>query len=446
MIVKTDAGQMGGLMDASPMSRAQISVLCIAVLLSMLDGFDLLGMAFVAPALTKEWGLDKATLGFLLSTSLIGMAIGSLILSPFGDVVGRKPMVLGSIVLMIVGSLLSALCHTVPQLAACRILTGVGMGTLIPLGTTIASEFASLRYRPLAIAATTIGLPAGSIVGGLIASILLEHVGWTSVFVSGAVAGALLLPFVAWGLPESPAFLIARRPKGALERLNRVLSRLGRPIVADMPVAPSGKRPAYRDLFAHELIGTTLRFVAIQILVSTTAYYLINWLPQLVSDLGFPPSTGSLASAVSSVVGMVSGLTFGAIAARVGPAGLAAAGMIGFGLAIAAFGLVPPVFGLVLLAAAACGFFLNGCTGIFYATVASGFPASSRVSGIGFVMGIGRVFSVAGPSMAGWMFASGLGRAEVSLIFGCAPILAGILLFSSGPRRNLPTTPAGVIA
>ncbi len=410
---------------AQPMSATQVRVVCLAILLSMLDGFDLLGMAFVAPAIGHEWALSKATLGFLLSTSLIGMAIGSLFLSPVADTVGRKPMVLGAISLMIAGSLLSAFCHAVPPLAACRILTGIGMGTMVPLTTAIASEFSSTRMRPFAISASTVGLPAGSILGGLVASSLLKHVGWYAVFVSGAAAGLLLLPAVAFGLQESPAFLAARRGGGEEGAVGR-----------------SHRGASYRALFAPDLIGTTLRLLALQILVTVTAYFFFNWLPQLVVDLGFPPATGSLVSAISSAVGVLSGLTFGALAIRGHAVRLASAGMIGFGLTLAAFGHVPAVLGLVIAAAAACNLFLNGATGIFFTLVAAGLPTESRVSGLGFIMGVGRVFSVAGPAVAGRMFASGLGRVEVTTLFGCAPIVAGVLLLLA-PRRQLqPVLPA----
>ena len=434
MIPQTGGSDASALLDVSPMSRMQISVLFIAVLLAMMDGFDLLGMAYVAPALSHAWGIGKGTLGFLLSTSLIGMALGSLALSPLADVTGRKPMVLSSIGLVVAGSLLSALCHAVPTLAACRVLTGIGIGTMVPLTTTIASEFANTTRRPFAIAATTVGLPAGSIVGALVAAVLLEHVGWPAVFVSGAIAGALLLPVIMLWLPESPSFLIARRPSDALERLNRILLRLDRPALSELPPEAASKRASYRSLFAPELIGITLRLGAVQILVSTTAYYFISWLPQVIADLGFPASTASLASAVSSVVGMISGLLFGFFAARFGPVRLASIAMIGFGLAIMAFGFTPPVLVMLILAAGACGVFLNGATGIFYATVSASFPPLSRASGIGFVIGIGRVFSISGPALAGWLFSTGLGRGAVSLIFGIAPILAGVLLIATARR------------
>lgn len=423
-----------GPLDASPMTRPQVMVICVAVLLSALDGFDVLGMAYVAPVISRDWHLDKAVLGFLLSTSLIGMAFGSLVLSPVADVIGRRPMVFGGVSLMILGSFLSAISQSVPQLAAFRILTGIGIGVVVPLTTTIAAEFSSAKGRAFAVTCTTVGFTAGSVLGSFVAAILLRHFTWHSVFLSGAVAGLLLLPVIAFGLPESPSFLIAKRGGNVLIDLNRVLVKLKRPIMDALPAASLTKHASYKALFAPDMIVMTACFAGVMILVSTTNYYLLNWLPQMIADAGFAPSTGSLMSGISSAVAMVSGLLFGFAAFRVGPARLGSFAMVGLGCAVVVFGMTPPKLQLLLLAVSICGVFAGGTAALFYATIAASFPPLSRVSGIGFVTGFGRIFSVSGPALAGVLFAAGLDRDGVSFIFGAMPIVAALLLII-GARR-----------
>ena len=443
MTTIVSASEAPGLLDESPMTRAQIVVVCVAILLAMLDGFDVLGMAFVAPAVSHAWHLNKAVLGFLLSTSLLGMAIGSIGLSPLADVTGRKPAVFGGILLMVLGSVLSAFSHNVPELAICRIVTGLGIGIMVPLTTTLGSEFASAKSRSFAVAATTVGFAAGSTIGGLVAAALLKHATWPAVFLSGALVGALLLPVVALGLPESPSYLISRRTTDALARLNRVLTRLGRPALAALPDAAPARRASYAALFTPAMVGTTLTFTTVMVLVSTATYYLLNWLPQMITDAGFSPSQGSLVSAMPALVGMISGLLWGLAANRFGPGRLAAICAIGSGCTLALFGFTPPVLGMFLLVTGISGLFAGGAAGLFYATMAAVLPAPVRVSGIGFVIGVGRVFSILGPMLAGLMFAGGLTRLEVSLIFACAPIGAGLLLF--GAARLTPA-PAAIAA
>lgn len=433
-IITKGAGLLPSI-DDLPMSRAQIMVLSLSVLLAALDGYDVLATAFTAPVLSVAWGIQKAALGMLLSSGLIGMAVGALVLSPLADVWGRRPLVLGGLTLMIVGSLLSAYCENIQTLSVCRVITGMGIGVMVPLTMSISAEFCNSRKRAFAVAITTVGFTLGSVLGGLIAAPLLTHFGWHAVYISGAIAGAVLLPIVLLLLPESPAFLLTRNPKDALAKVNRVLTRLEHPQLAELPERPSKERPSYRALFGPEIIGITVRLTLVFMLASTTTYFLLSWLPQFIADAGFPPSTGSKVSALSHGVGMVGALVLGALATRLGAGRVAACGMIGFGVFVGVFGFTPSKLSLLILTSSAAGFCISGATGVFYATMASAFPPLTRVTGIGFILGVGRVCSILGPALAGWMFASGLSRDLVCLFFAAAPILAGLILLTM-PRTS----------
>src|SRR6185295_2229348 len=108
------------IIDAGPMSRFQVLAVAICVGLNMLDGFDVLVMAFTGPAISADWGLKGAQLGVLLSAGLFGMAGGSLFLAPWADRFGRRAIILLSLVIISVGMLLSATAQNVAQLAALR--------------------------------------------------------------------------------------------------------------------------------------------------------------------------------------------------------------------------------------------------------------------------------------------------------------------------------------
>lgn len=85
-------------------------------------------MAFVAPAVSRDWQLDKAVLGLLLSSGLLGMAAGSIFVAPLADRLGRRTVVLGCLALMTAGAAASALSTSVVLLAASRVVTGSGSG------------------------------------------------------------------------------------------------------------------------------------------------------------------------------------------------------------------------------------------------------------------------------------------------------------------------------
>ena len=363
--MKSTPSALEGVLDAAPMTSRQYLLLGIALLLAALDGYDALSMAFVAPAISHDWALDKGVVGLLLSSSLVGMAIGSLALSPLADVIGRRPVVLLGLMLLTVGSLLSALAHTADALIGFRAITGVGIGVMIAMTTLLSAEFSNLRRRALAVAGVaTIGFPLGGIVGGLAASALLRSAGWPWIFYLGAVAGATMFVLLFTLLPEAPAFIVSRRPSDMLSKLNRSLASLGQSRVDAVPLPGPVIGKSYGVLFGPGMAKTTVRLIAINLLLAMAAYYLLNWLPQLVTDAGYPPATGSMVSAISGILGLGGGLLMGALASRVAPARLAIGTMGGMALGLAAIGLAPPT--LVALIIAGGGFL--------------GFPSRARLA------------------------------------------------------------------
>lgn len=64
------------------MTRFQIVTVTIALLLVVLDGFEVGIMAFAAPQIQQEMGIGPDVLGYVLSASLFGMAAGSIVLTP----------------------------------------------------------------------------------------------------------------------------------------------------------------------------------------------------------------------------------------------------------------------------------------------------------------------------------------------------------------------------
>ncbi len=416
-------------LDQLPMRARQIWVLVLALLLAALDGYDVLSMAFVAPVIGTEWHVSKDAIGLLLSSSLIGMAVGALGLAPTADVLGRRKVILGALILMIGGSALCAYAPSVPMLVGARGITGVGIGLMIAMTTLVSAEFTNVRRRTLAVAAVaTLGTPIGSIIGGLAASALLKSASWHWVFLTGALFGIGLFILVFLLLPETPAFLIARRSPNALELTNRVLAGIGQPAMSELPAATRRPPGLYRPLFAPALRGPVLRLMAIGVLIANSSYYILSWLPQIVVDAGFTAAKGSLVSALAGLVGLVGGVGFAAFSTRFPPTRLAATAMVGAALGLTAVGLVPPIIVLFVVSAGAIGFCLAGTAGLLYSIAADTFPAAVRASGVGLVMGASRIGSSLGPALAGAMFKHGMSRAEVSIIFAIGPVIAALLM------------------
>lgn len=225
-------------LDNGPMTRFQWTAIGVCVLLNTLDGFDVLVMAFTGKTVSSEWNLNSGTLGLLLSCGLIGMAVGALLVAPWADRIGRKPVILGGLALAAAGMLLSAASQNWQQLGLLRIITGIGIGAVLASSNVIAGEFASRRWRGLAVSLNSTGYAVGATVGGLASVTLIDHFGWHSVFLAGGIATVVVIPVVMFLLPESLDFLITQRPPGALSRINNLARRMGHAELDSLPPLP----------------------------------------------------------------------------------------------------------------------------------------------------------------------------------------------------------------
>ncbi len=433
----SDAAVLRARLDAAPMGRVQSIVVALTFILSAIDGYDVLSVSFAAPAIAIDWHIGKLALGAVLSAGLWGMAAGAFALAPLADMVGRRIIILVCLMLMAVGMAWCSIATALGELEGGRIVTGLGIGGCVATINPVAAEFANARRRALTVAIMAIGYPVGGVVGGILAATLLHDYGWHAIFVAGAVAAAVLLPLTAWLMPESLGYLLSRSGQHQVARVNAVLARCGHAGIDRLVASAVPTRRGYAALLAQRR-GTTVWITIANLLYAAAVFYLLTWLPQMVADAGFTASSGSLVSAAASGTGAVGSLALGWTAQRLGLRWVTSSAMIGTGVATMLFGIVPPSLPLLIAAGAVTGLFLySGATGM-YATIATTFGDEARASASGFVSGAGRIASAIAPLLAGLLFAQGVGRGGVSLVFGLAASVAGITILL-GWRRYRPT-------
>ncbi|MBW6186029.1 MFS transporter, partial [Pseudomonas aeruginosa] len=149
-------------LDDEPMRPFQWLAVAVCIVLNLIDGFDVLVMAFTASSVAAEWNLGGAEIGLLLSAGLFGMAAGSLFIAPWADRWGRRPLILACLARSGLGMLASALSQAAWQLALLRGLTGLGIGGILASSNVIASEYASRRWRGLAVSLQSTGYALGA--------------------------------------------------------------------------------------------------------------------------------------------------------------------------------------------------------------------------------------------------------------------------------------------
>jgi len=142
-----------------------------------------------------QTGLNLVAVGFSL-----GLAASVLYLGALGDRYGRKKMVIGGMLLTVPAGLLAAWAPTVEWLVAARILGGVAAGMAYPTTLALVSALWSGQSATRAVALWS-GVGGGvTLIGPLVAGVLLERFWWGSVFL-------ISLPLVVVGLTLAVAFV-----------------------------------------------------------------------------------------------------------------------------------------------------------------------------------------------------------------------------------------------
>ncbi|QIB66911.1 MFS transporter [Kineobactrum salinum] len=414
----------------APLSTYQRVAIAVTVMLCALDGFDVLAVTYAAPGFLTEWGLNSGQLGIALSMGLVGMALGSFLLAPLADRIGRRRMIFVCLAIMAGGMAASALAGSLGALAFWRIITGVGIGAMICVINPLAAEYANERRRDLAIALMAVGYPIGGTVGGILSAHLLELYDWRAIFWLGAGLALAMVPLVIRWIPEPVGYLIENPGPDALEKVNRFLRRCHLPETDRLPApSPRQRKAPLAEIFSPAMRRQTLHLTTIYALYLMTVYFFLSWTPQLVADLGFSAAVSATVAVTRDTAGIVGGVALGWAAHYLGLKRLALAVLAGMGLTLILFGRLPADLDALRITAALAGLCLYGGMISLYAVIARTFPTHVRASGTGFVIGVGRVTSAMAPLLGGFLFDIGLDRGGVTTLLACgALVAAGLML------------------
>ncbi|MCE4370463.1 MFS transporter [Xanthomonas hortorum] len=415
------------------MTPFQWRAVAVCVLLTMLDGFDVMAMAFTVPHVSAQWQLSGKLLGVLFSAGLVGMAVGSLLLAPLADRIGRRAMILVCLAILTVGMGASALASSAWQLGALRAFTGIGIGGMLACVAVIAAEYSTAHWRSTALALQATGYPIGATLGGAIAALLLQQWSWHAVFLLGAAGSLLCVPLVLAWLPESLEFLIARRPPGASARFNAVLARMGMPPRADLPLPPpqvADDAQGYAALFVPGLRRQSLLIALAFFLLMFAFYFVLSWTPKLLVVAGLSAEQGVTGGVLLNLGGIAGGGMFSWLAARARLSRLTAGALLLSALAMLAFGLYSTVLSWAFVIALLTGAAMFAAIAGLYAVAPVVFTAAVRSTGMGWAIGVGRFGAIASPLCVGMLVDAGWSPATLYLACSLPLLLAAAAVLS----------------
>jgi AAHS family 4-hydroxybenzoate transporter-like MFS transporter len=385
------------LLDQGRWTAYQRFLTMVSALAIIFDGFDIQILGFAIPSLMREWGLGRAAFGPVLAVGLAGMAIGSPLAGYVGDRFGRRPALIGFLMVFAAATLATSMVNSMLALAALRFVTGLGTGGALPNASALVAEFAPLRQRSLAVKMTLVCVPLGGMLGGLIAAQILPTMGWRALYRLGGLA-PLLFAGLLWAvLPESPRFLA--HDKRRWPELEGLLRRMGRAVAPSSAFRDSGERASrgrasIRALFdgarGSDTAGLWLAFL----FCLGSIYLVFGWLPAMLTAQGVDVASASRGLAAYNLGGVVGVFAWAALVTWLGSRGPLLSGALAAAGSAAAILLVPVQSGgtgtLLLLALGLNGLLSNAVQTSMYALAAHLYPTSVRATGIAYAAGVGR--------------------------------------------------------
>ncbi|ULN47665.1 aromatic acid/H+ symport family MFS transporter [Mycolicibacterium goodii] len=404
--------------DRHPVGRLQRRVLLLCLGVLILDGIDVAVVSFIAPSLIADWGISKAQLGPVVTSGLLGLAVGSLIAGPLADRFGRRKIIIGSLVFFGLMSAATALSSGVLEFSILRVLTGFGLGAAMPNATTLVSEYAPARRRSAMMAITYCGMTLGSAVAGYLTSVIVEIASWHWVLVVGGVLPLIYAVVVAVALPESPKYL-ARIPERKAE-LNSLMGRVvpesipaGTQFVLDEP--PTGRRAPFVALLSRRFRLGTLT-IWIGFIAAFFIVYLMNsWLPILMTDVGFALSTAATIGLLLQVGGTIGNIGIGWLMDRFGLHRIVAIGMGCAGVLLALIAVAPQQVVVIGVLIFVLGMFTNSVATGFPILSAAFYPTAIRATGTSWATGVARFGAIAGAAAGTVLVAFGMHYQQVFL-------------------------------
>jgi AAHS family 4-hydroxybenzoate transporter-like MFS transporter len=409
--------------DNQPISRYQLMVTLMCGLIVFVDGFDAQAVGFVTPALIAEFQVTRAVLGTVLSAGLVGMMAGALLFGPVADRIGRKPVLIASTLIFGVGSLLTATADSISSLSLFRLLTGIGMGGAMPNAIALTSEYMPSRQRATAVTAMMCGFSLGAAVGGFVAAALIPRFGWQAVFVTGGVFPLVIAVIAVFLLPESIRFLLGQ-PTGRA-RADAYLQRVAPgAVTATIAADPEAGNAGFvvARLFTDRRALVTLLIWVIYFTNLLDLYFLNSWLPTIMSDSGIRIETSIRVTALFQVGGCIGAILLGRILDRRHSFAIVAACFLWAAVWIFVTAEAGASVPLLITAMLATGVGVIGGQNASHALSSEFYPTAIRATGVGWALGIGRIGSILGPLIGGYLLTQAGGARQV-LWAACIPAL-----------------------
>jgi AAHS family 4-hydroxybenzoate transporter-like MFS transporter len=359
--------------------RLHIRVAALCFLVLFLEGYDITAISYAIPSLVESWHVKPPQFTLPLTAGSFGLLFGALVSGLLGDVLGRKPVLIGCTLTFGLFSLLSAFATGLLSLAALRFATGLGLGGGIPLAIALATDCAPATSPRRLVILMSAGVSVGNTAGGFIASWCVRSFGWPAIFLVGGLLPLLVAPVLLAWLPESRVLATGKRIQ----------------------------RPSPAVLFRDGLASRTVILWMVNLFNLVGNYFILFWMPAILHAQGLSPSSAILATTLYALGSILCAALTAPIVDRLGIERVIAAFLCFGACCILLLGTTPlPYAGLCAVICGA-GIGVGGCQHGINAVSGALYPPSIRATGTGWALGLGRVGQIGGPLVGGLLLAAG---------------------------------------
>ncbi|MFD7701960.1 MFS transporter [Streptomyces caelestis] len=374
----------------------------------LLEGYDLVVLGAIIPTLlkTQHLGMTAGDATTIATLSLVGVAIGAVSVGPLADWLGRRLLLISSVVVFSLFTILVPLADSVAMFALLRLVAGLGLGACMPVSLTMMAEHMPAERRAQASTLTMTGYHTGAVLISLLALQVTDN--WQVLFYVLGVIGFVVAGVQWFRLPESEAFVRAKQAAGE-------------------------RRVPFTELLKPAYLRAGIGVWVASFMGLLLVYGLNTWLPKLMNDAGYPVPTAVTQLLVLNLGGVFGLVLGGLVADRRGIKGTA---VVWFGAAflmLACLSIKMDSDLLLNTVVFLTGVFVFSAQVLVYAYVTSFYPAAVRGTALGSASGIGRLGSIIGPSVTGALVTAGVGHPWGFYFFAAVAVL-GLLAVLTLPR------------
>jgi MFS transporter, putative metabolite:H+ symporter len=404
--------------------------------------YDISVMGVALPAVLPDLGFAESATTWPITANLIAYIVGAYGFGTLADYIGRRRALLLTVCVLAVGGLLTAFSWDLASLTVFRIISGLGIGSLISLSATIISEFSPTSKRGRYLSASTLlgatGVALPPFLG--LPLVPIEGVGWRVMFGIGFLV-ALVIPFLRDEiLPESPRWLVLHgqqsRARLVVERMESRSTRITGQSLPPMPQVPAEQeQSSYPSLevirqYPGRLILVALYWIAFYLFL----YAFLSYEPTLLVKMGYSLPTGILFAGIVGLGSIVGFFVQAALTDRVERKYI----IVGM-LVVAAIGIVV-VASIDSPVAVMVGSFLLGAGNYGSAVPAYGytaevFPTRARATGMALGDGLGHVGGAVQPLIVIAILGA-FGPVAVFWWMGAMVVIALLLMLLGGKRTR----------